>query len=189
MRRREFMILLGAALFAWSLSADAQQPTKVPRVGILSDESRAMAMSFEPIAQGLRDLGWVEGQNVTFERRYAERKYEILPSLAADLVHVQPDVIVAIGTGPAWAAKSATSTIPIVFARIGDPVGYGLVPSLSRPGRNLTGVSLLTRELAGKQVEILLTAVSGRQAFGRPVGCELPGRRPGIQRDRRGGPI
>jgi len=165
-RRTWLIVALALALFAWSLSADAQQPTKVPRVGILSDESRAMAMSFEPIAQGLRDLGWVEGQNVTSERRYAERKYEILPSLAADLVHVQPDVIVAIGTGPAWAAKSATSTIPIVFARIGDPVGYGLVPSLSRPGGNLTGVSLLTRELAGKQVEILITAVPDGKRVG-----------------------
>ena len=165
-RRTWLIVALALALFAWSLSADAQQPTKVPRVGILSDESRAMATSFEPLAQGLRDLGWVEGQNFTFERRYAERKYEILPSLAADLVRVQPDVIVVIGTGSAWAAKSATSTIPIVFARIGDPVGYGLVPSLSRPGGNLTGVSLLTRELAGKQVEILLTAVPDGKRLG-----------------------
>ena len=125
-----------------------------------------MATSFEPFAQGLRDLGWVEGQNVTFERRYAEQKYEILQSLAADLIRVQPDVIVAIGTGAARAAKSATQTIPIVFARIGDPVGYGLVPSLSRPGGNLTGVSLLTRELAGKQVEMLITAVPDAKRVG-----------------------
>src|SRR5215469_13073641 len=166
MIRRTWLVALALSLFAWSLSADAQQPTKVPRVGILSDESRAMATSFEPIAQGLRDLGWVEGQNVTFERRYAEQKYEILQSLAADLIRVQPDVIVAIGTGPAWAAKSATSTIPIVFARIGDPVGYGLVPSLSRPGGNLTGVSLLTRELEGKRLELLITAVPDAKRVG-----------------------
>src|SRR5215467_13650912 len=166
MRRREFMILFGAATVAWPLSGRAQQPPHVSRVGILSDESRALATSFEPFAQGLRDLGWVEGLNVTFERRYAEQKYEILQSLAADLIRVQPDVIVAIGTGAARAAKSATQTIPIVFARIGDPVGYGLVPSLSRPGGNLTGVSLLTRELAGKQVEMLITAVPDAKRVG-----------------------
>src|SRR5215469_10800254 len=166
MRRREFMILLGAAAVAWPLAGRAQQPPHVSRVGILSDESRALATSFEPFAQGLRDLGWVEGQNVTFERRYAEQKYEILQSLAADLIRVQPDVIVAIGTGAARAAKSATQTIPIVFARIGDPIGYSLVPSLSRPGGNLTGVSLLTRELEGKLVEMLITAVPDAKRVG-----------------------
>src|SRR5215467_6855862 len=114
MRRREFMILLGAAAVAWPLAGRAQQPPHVSRVGILSDESRALATSFEPFAQGLRDLGWIEGQNIIFELRYAERKYEILPSLAADLVRAQPDVIVAIGTGAARAAKNGTETIPIV---------------------------------------------------------------------------
>jgi len=165
-RRTWLPIALASAFLLWSLLAGAQQLTKIPRVGILSDESRTLATSFEPFAQGLWDLGWVEGQNVTFERRYAEQKYEILPSLAADLVRVRPDVIVAIGTGAARAAKSATQTIPIVFARIGDPIGYGLVSSLSRPGGNLTGVSLLTRELESKLVEMLITAVPDAKRVG-----------------------
>jgi len=165
-RRTWLIVAVACAFFVWSPSADAQQPMKVPRIGILSDESRALATSFEPFAQGLRDLGWIEGENVIFERRYAERKYEILPSLAADPVRVQPDVIVVIGAGAARAAKSGTETIPIVFARIGDPIGYGLVPSLSRPGGNLTGVSLLTRELEGKLVEMLITAVPDAKRVG-----------------------
>jgi len=163
-RRTRLFVVLASAFLMWS--AGAQQLIKIPRVGILSDESRGLATSFEPFAQGLRDLGWVEGQNVTFERRYAEQKHEILPSLADDLIRVEPDVVVAIGTGATRTAKSATQTIPIVFARIGDPIGSGLVPSLSRPGGNLTGVSLLTRELEGKLVEILITAVPDAKRVG-----------------------
>src|SRR6516165_11827377 len=165
-RRTWLPIALASAFLLWSLLAGAQQLTKIPRVGILSDESRGLATSFEPFAQGLRDLGWVEGQNVTFERRYAEQKHEILPSLADDLIRVEPDVVVAIGTGATRTAKSATQTIPIVFARIGDPIGYGLVSSLSRPGGNLTGVSLLTRELESKLVEMLITAVPDAKRVG-----------------------
>src|SRR5215472_5091864 len=117
MRRREFMILLGAATVAWPLSGRAQQPPHVSRVGILSDGSRALATSFEPVIQGLRDLGWGEGQNVTFERRYAQQRYETLQSLAAALFWVQLVVLLAIGPGAARAAKTATQTIPMVFAR------------------------------------------------------------------------
>ena len=94
-----------------------------------------MGRFFEPFAQGLRDLGWVEGRNIAFDRRYAEGKIEVLPSLAAELVGIQPDVIVAIGTPATRAAKSATQTIPIVFTRIADPIGLGLVSSLARPER------------------------------------------------------
>ena len=167
MKRREFMILLGGAAVAWPLAGRAQQPAGVARIGILSDTA-SPPTPFEPmIAQGLRDLGWVEGRNLVIERRYArEKRYEILPSLAAELVGLQPDVIVAIGTGAAQAAKNGTETIPIVFARIGDPIGYGLVPSLSRPGGNLTGVSLLTRELEGKRLELLITAVPDAKRVG-----------------------
>ena len=135
--------------------------------GILSDESPSLvAKSFEPFAQGLRDLGWTQGQNIAFERRYAELKYEILPGLAAELVRVQPNLILAIGTGAARAAQSATQTIPIVSARIGDPIGYGLVTSLSRPGGNLTGLSILTRELEGKPLQLLTTAVPDAKRVG-----------------------
>src|SRR6266851_5605521 len=137
------VVALALGLFACSLSAGAQQPTRVPRVGVLSDEGPLLgATSFEPFAQGLRDLGYIEGQNIAFEYRYAEGKSDVLPSLAAELVSLQPDVILAIGTGAARAAKSATQTTPIVFTRVGDPVGSGLVPALARPGGNLTGLSM-----------------------------------------------
>jgi putative tryptophan/tyrosine transport system substrate-binding protein len=159
--------VLALVLFAWSSSADAQQPTSVPRVGILSDESASLGeRSFEPFAQGLRDLGYIEGQNIAFERRYAEGKNEILPSLAADLVRLQPDVIFAIGTPATRAAKSATQTIPIVFARIGDPIGLGLVSALSRPGGNITGMTILSTETQGKRLEFLVTAVPDAKRVG-----------------------
>jgi len=107
----------------------------------------------------LQDLGWVQGQNITIERRYAEHRYETLPDLAAELVRLQPEVILAIGTGAARAAKRATQTIPIVITRIGDPVGSGLVTSLSRPGGNVTGLSILAPDLSGKRLELLTSAV------------------------------
>jgi putative ABC transport system substrate-binding protein len=154
-------------LFPWSPSADAQQPTKIPRIGVLSDESPLLgASSFGPLAAGLRDLGYVEGQNVAFERRYASEKNELLPNLAAELVGLQPDVIFAIGTRAASAVKSATQTIPIIFARISDPIGFGLVSSLARPGGNLTGVSIQTRELAAKRLELLITAAPDAKRVG-----------------------
>jgi len=122
------VVALALGLLAWSFSADAQQPTKVPQVSILSDESPSLgAKSFEPFAQGLQDLGWVEGQNITFERRYSGGNNEILPGLAAEVVQLQPDVILAVGTPAARAAKTATQTLPIVFTRAADPVGLGLV--------------------------------------------------------------
>jgi putative ABC transport system substrate-binding protein len=141
MRRREFMILSGAAAVAWPLAGGAQPPTHVSRVGILSDETRSVAAEFfePPFVQALQALGYTEGLNIAFERRYAERKYAILPSLAAELVSLRPDVILAIGTPAARAAKAATQTTPIVFARIGDPVGMGLVPALARPGETSPG--------------------------------------------------
>ncbi len=162
-----FIAATALGLLAWSLAADAQQPTKVPRIGILSDESRLLATkSFEPFAQGLRDLGYVEGQNIAFERRYADGNNEILSNLAAELVHLQPDVILAISTPAVRAAKTATQTIPIVFARISDPVGLGIVPTLARPGGNVTGVSVLGRELEGKRLELLITAVPDTKRLG-----------------------
>jgi putative ABC transport system substrate-binding protein len=149
--------LLG--LFPWSPSADAQ-PTKVPRIAILSDESRSQVDVFEQFAQGLREFGYVEGQNIVFDRRYAEGKNEVLPSLATELVRLQPDVILAIGTPAARAAKSATDTIPIVFTRTTDPIGSGLVLSLARPGGNLTGLSDQMVETGAKRLELLNTAVA-----------------------------
>ena len=165
--RTKFIVTLALALFVWAASADAQQPTKVPQVAILSDENpSAGAQAVEPFAKGLRDLGYVEGQTVTFERRYANRKYEVLPQLATEMVRLQPDVIFAVGTPAAQAAKNATDTIPIVFARSSDPIGFGLVTSLARPGRNLTGLSSLFRELEAKRLELLITAVPEAKRVG-----------------------
>ena len=167
MRRRNLIALLGGTALTWSVCARAQQPAKIPRIGILSDETPSLAAkAFEPFARGLRDLGWVEGQNITFERRYAEGENKILPSLAAGLVALHPEVIVAVGTPAARAAKIATEKIPIVFARIADPIGSGLVPALGRPGGNLTGVTSLSRELAAKRLELLTTAVPGARRIG-----------------------
>jgi len=154
------------AFFACPLAADAQQSTRVPRVGILSDEMRSLPESFEPFAQGLRDLGYVEGRNIAFERRCSEHKDEILPGLAAELVSLQPDVILAIGTLAARAAKSATQTIPIVFARVADPIAFGLVPGLPRPGGNLTGLSLQLLDIGAKRLEFLVTAVPEAKRVG-----------------------
>jgi putative ABC transport system substrate-binding protein len=155
-----WVVAFAFGLLAWPLWADAQQTSRIPQLAILSDEKPSVgAKHLEPFVQGLLDQGWVEGQNITIERRYAEHRYEALPDLAAELVRLQPDVILAIGTGAARAAKGATQTIPIVMARIGDPVGYGLVTSLSRPGGNVTGLSILTADLAGKRLELLTSAV------------------------------
>ena len=162
-----FIVAFALGLFPWSLSASAQQPPKVPRIGILSDEGPSQASkTFELFAQGLQELGWADGRNVTIDQRYAAGKYEILSSLADELVHLQPDVIFAIGTPAARAAKATTQTIPIVFARAADPVGLGLVSSLARPGGNLTGLSLQNFEIDAKRLEFLVTAVSDAKRVG-----------------------
>jgi len=152
---------------------------KVPRIGILSDETPSLGTTFGLIADGLRSLGYVEGQNIAFERRYAEGKNEILPSLAGELVRLEPDVIVAIGTA-ATRAKISSETIPIVFARVSDPVGLGFVAALARPGGNLTGLSLQTRELAAKRLELLITAVPDVKRVGVLWDPRLPSGRPEI---------
>ena len=174
------MLLLGGAAVACPLATRGQQPARFPRVGVLSDETPSLGTSFGLMADGLRSLGWVEGQNIAFERRYAEEKNEILPSLAGELVRLEPDVIVAIGTAATRAAKIASETIPIVFARVSDPVGLGFVAALARPGGNLTGVSLQTRELAAKRLELLITAVPDVKRVGVLWDPRLPSGRPEI---------
>ena len=161
------IVTLILSLLAAPRAAAAQLPTKVPRVGYLSDESRSLGFaSFEPIAQGLRELGYLEGRNIVFEYRYAEGKTEVLPGLAAELVRLKVDVIVAVGTSATRAAKNATATIPTVFTRIADPVALGLVASLAQPSGNLTGVSVLTRDLAAKWLELLTEAMPGVRRVG-----------------------
>ena len=125
-----------------------------------------LATSFEPFAQGLRDLGYIEGRNIAFKRRYAEGRNQVLPSLATELVALQPDAILAVGTPAALAANRSTKTIPIVFTRISDPIGMGLVHSLARPGGNLTGLTVLTRETAAKRLELLSLGVPDAKRVG-----------------------
>ena len=160
MDRRETVLAL-LALGAAPLAADAQQAAKVARIGYLSPNVAASPHLRDAFLQGLRDLGYVEGRNVVIEYRDAEGKLERLPALAAELVALKVDVILAEGgtLGPR-VAQQPTRTIPIVFAA-GDPVGSGLVTSLARPGGNVTGLSSFGAELVGKRLELLKQAVPG----------------------------
>jgi ABC-type uncharacterized transport system substrate-binding protein len=154
MQRREFITLLGGAAIVWPLAVQAQLTEKAYTVGILSagEVTPPLNMAF---VDALRELGWIEGKNVVFERRYAENRLEQLPELAADLVRLKVDVIAAAGTLAPLAAKRATTTIPIVMTAAGDPLGSGLVASLARPGGNVTGMSLMAPDLGGKRLELL----------------------------------
>ena len=167
MDRRACLGTLAGALLAASLAAEAQQVEKVPRIGVLSPGSPPgagrnptdLAVLFGAFRESLRELGYVEGQNIKIESRWAEGNYDRLPSLAADLVRLKVDVIVTYGTPASQAAKRATGTIPIVMAAIIDPVASGLVTSIARPGGNLTGQSMMSPDLVAKQLEILKEVV------------------------------
>jgi ABC-type uncharacterized transport system substrate-binding protein len=161
MDRRRFLLTSLAGAFAAPLAAEAQQGTKAARVGYLAGNLAGGPHLPEAFRQGLRDLGYVEGRNVVIEYRDAEGKLERLPALAAELVALKVDVIFAVGTLHALAAKQATKTIPIVFAAATDPVTDGLVTGLARPGGTVTGLSILAPELVGKRLEQLKQAVPG----------------------------
>jgi ABC-type uncharacterized transport system substrate-binding protein len=153
--RRGVIGLAGGAAAVWPLAARAQQARKTHTIGFLNPAMPAFAAANSAFANGLRELGWIEGQNITVERRYAENRLERLPVLAAELVKLNVDVIVAVGTLGPLAAKRATSTIPIVMTAAGDPLASGLVASLAHPGGNVTGSSLMVPDIAGKRLELL----------------------------------
>jgi putative ABC transport system substrate-binding protein len=163
-KRREFITTLGGAA-AWPLAARAQQP--MPVIGILfGGSATAGRVRLASIQRGLNATGFVEGQNVAFEYRWAESRYDRLPQLAAELGGGRAAVIVAIGNMATLAAKAAITTIPIVFETGIDPVEHGLVASLARPGGNLTGVTFLAASLIAKQFELLHEAVPKAAALG-----------------------
>jgi ABC-type uncharacterized transport system substrate-binding protein len=154
-------LALCAPLFALCLSAEAQQPTKIPRIGYLSGTGDANnpGSNLETFRQGLRDLGYIEGKNILVEYRYAEGKNERFPPLVAELVQLNLDAIVVVALPALRAAKQASKTVPIVMVATGDPVESGLVASLARPGGNITGLSQLTRDLSGKRLELIKEAL------------------------------
>ena len=156
MTKKVVCLALGAMFLGVSFPAQAQQPKKVPRIGFLGGASASFyAARTNAFRQGLNELGYTEGKNIVIEYRYAEGKFDRLPDLAAELVGLKLDVIVAAPTPSVLAAKKASATTPIVFASVVDPVASGLVASLARPGGNITGLTILGPELSGKRLELL----------------------------------
>src|SRR5215831_16959043 len=154
-RRRKFLATLGGAA-TWPLAAHAQRASRVARIGFLgSTFASPWASRVEAFRSGLRNLGYVEGENIAIEFRWAEEKYDQLPRLAAELIRLKVDVLVTYGTPGTLVAKNATTTIPIVMVHSGDAVAAGIVASLARPGGNLTGMTYFLPELVAKRIEML----------------------------------
>ena len=167
MKRREFITLLGGAAVAWPLPLSAQQAAKMYRIGYLGLTSRAeYAREVEALLKGLRQLGYEEGKNIAIHYQFAEGDYDRLPALAAELVTLKVDVLLTHGTPGARAARQATSTIPIVVMAAADLVSSGLVPSIARPGGNLTGLTFFFAEICAKRVELIKEAVPGATRLG-----------------------
>jgi putative tryptophan/tyrosine transport system substrate-binding protein len=159
-KRRDFITLLGCAAAGWPLAGRAQQTRNVFRIGFLGNSTAALEANLvEPFRGGLRDLGYVEGQNILIEYRWAEGKYEHFPALTAELIALKVDVIVTAGTPASLAVKKATTSIPLVMVAVGDPVATGLVASLGRPGGNITGLTSISSEMEGKRLELLREVV------------------------------
>jgi putative ABC transport system substrate-binding protein len=156
MKRRQFITLLGGAAATWPLAARAQQLARIPRIGFLGNSTAALEENLvQPFRDGLRDLGYLEGQNILIEYRWAEGNYEQFPTLIAELIALKVDVFVTAGTPATLAVKKAATSIPLVMVAVGDPVGTGLVASFARPGGNNTGLTSLAPELEGKRLELL----------------------------------
>jgi putative ABC transport system substrate-binding protein len=174
-KRRDFIGVIGSAA-AWPLAARAQQPGKRPIVGFLGDSTPlAEGERAAAFARRLHDLGWIEGRTIAIEYRWADGRNDRLAEIAGEFAQLKVDIIVTGGTPAVMAAKQATSVIPIVFAAVGDPVGVGFVASLARTGGNITGVSALTADLAGKRLGLLREVISnlGRLAIMANVGNPL----------------
>jgi putative ABC transport system substrate-binding protein len=172
-KRREFITLLGGAV-AWPVAASGQQAGKLPTIGFLGGATpSAQGQWVATFVQRLRELGWIEGRTVAIEIRWAEGRTERFAEIAAEFVRLKVDVIVT--SGPAvFAAKQASSVIPIVFATMADPLGSGLVASLARPGGNVTGLSLTSPELAGKRLELLREAIPGLRRLAILANADYP---------------
>ena len=165
LKRREFVTLLGGAA-TWPLAARGQQAGKLPTVGILGSSLAAFSYWLPALLQRLHELGWIENRTMAIEYRWTEGRNERYAQLAAELVRLKVDVIVALGSPAIVAAKQATAVIPVVFPLASDPVGDGLVASLARPGGNITGLSNEQPDLAGKRLEILRELVPGLSRLG-----------------------
>ncbi len=179
---RVLIVILTVGIFSTSLSVNAQQATKIPRIGLLM--STATPHFEGTFRHGLREHGLVEGKNITIEYRSAEGKYGRLLHLAAELVRLKVDVLVAETTPAALAAKNATKTIPIVFVRVSDPVGSGLVASLAQPGGNVTGLTSISLELTGKRLELLKEALPGMSRVALLLNPNNPGTAPMLKETR-----
>jgi len=170
MRKKIIGLALAAMLLALSFPVQAQQPAKIPRIGFVSGRGEPTATTPDPSAdafrQGLRDLGYIEGKNISIEYRYAEGKLDRIPGIVAELVQLKVDVIVSPVGAAIRAAKQATKSMPIVMVITGDPVATGYIDSLARPGGNITGVTQLGRELSGKRLELFKEAIPGISRVG-----------------------
>ena len=158
MRRRDFIIVIGRAAVAWPVGVHAQH--KIPRIGFMGNSTAALETNLvDAFREGLRELGYEEGRNIAIEYRWADGNYDRFPTLAEELIAARVDAIVTAGTPAALAVKRATTTVPLVMVAVGDPIGTGLVPSLARPGGNLTGLSSIAPDLEGKRLQLLREVV------------------------------
>lgn len=182
MRRRDFIALLGGAAVTWPRGAHAQQPAKSYRISYLALLPGEDTTLMKPLLERLHELGYVEGKNMTFTYRSAEDHPERLPELAAELVRANPDVLITgFGTLAAKAARAATTTIPIVITSVGDPIGAGLIKSLSRPGGNVTGVTSQASDVVGRRLQILENLIAGNQMVAVLMNPDTPFSRLALQ--------